>query len=338
MKRIGNLFPEIASWENLWGSAFKAAKGKKKYKRDVSRFLFHLESEIASLQTDLFQQTYKPLAYHQFTVYDPKKRLINVAPFRDRVVHHALCNYIGPILDKSLVTMSFACRKDKGMHKCLSHAKDFAKQYPYFLKLDIKKYFESISQTILKEQIARKIKDQKTLWLVGEILDKVPQNFSHGYGLPIGNLTSQHFANFYLNSLDHHIKEKLLIPAYLRYMDDLLLFSREKILLSDALQEIQMFVEEKLDLRLNVAATILAPVKEGIPFLGFRLYPGITWIQKKRWRRCKKKFLDCYRLYSKGKISPTSISMKLASMIEYLSYGNTCALRKKFLEKHTLEF
>lgn len=337
MKRYGNLFSAMLEWQNLLSATKNAAHGKRKYQPQIAQFLFRQEIELLGLKQELTTHTYLPGEYHQFTIFDPKKRLINVAPFRDRVVHHALCDLIGPILDQTLIPTSFACRLGKGMHRALQLAQIWAKKYPYFLKLDISKYFDSISHQRLQQALERKIKDADILWLIAVILEKVPPNYQQGYGLPIGNLTSQHFANYYLGSLDHYIKQELKIPAYMRYMDDLLLCAPDKLFLNNALQEIHWFAQDRLELRLKPSATILAPVKKGIPFLGFRLFPGYTWIQKKNWRRFKRNMLDKQKQYLSGKIAMASLQMSVATMINHLSYGNTYHLRKIFLDKYSIE-
>ena len=337
MKRAGNLYDKICSFSNIIQSIHKAAKGNKKYRKKIATFILNSEKEALQLQKELLTQTYIPLPYSQFTIYDPKIRIISVAQFRDRVVFHALCNYAGTILDNSLISDSYACRKNKGMHRALKKANQFIKKSSYFLKLDIEKFFETISHKKLYELIQCKIKDKKTLWLIQQIIKKVPQNYSNGFGLPIGNLTSQYFANFYLSSLDHYIKQELKIKAYTRYMDDMLLLGRDKIILVSAFQEIEAFLRERLDLRLNEKATKLGRVTQGIPFLGFRICPHKIFILQKNWKRFKKKFIKQQNKYLQGKITQQALIQSISSMTEYICHADTSNLRKNFIDRFSIE-
>jgi hypothetical protein len=165
----------------------------------------------------------------------------------------------------------------------------------------------------------------------------VPSCYAQGYGLPIGNLSSQHFANFFLHGLDHHIKQKLKIAGYVRYMDDLLLLDDDKTKLWGALQEIVPFLENILHLQINVPATCLAPVTEGVPFLGFRLYPERTLLQKNRWQRFKTKFRQRQEQYLAGEISCDALVESVQSMHNFVCLGDTYRLRRKFLDKYAIE-
>lgn len=337
MKRAGRLFTRVCALDNLMYSSKRAAKGVKKYRSRISCFLFNQEKELLQIQHELGTKTYLPRPYTQFTIYDPKKRTISVADFRDRVVYHALCNIIGPILDKTLVHHSYACRKNKGMHQALQQSKLWVKKNRYFLKLDIRKYFESISHVRLKQLLARKIKDQDVLWLINTIIDHVPPTYRSGCGLPIGNLTSQHFANYYLSSLDHYIKETLHIKEYLRYMDDMLFLSNDKMQLWDCFQEIRLHLQEILELTVNEKSSVLAPVTQGMPFLGFKIYPNRTWVQKSKWRRFKKKLLKRQSEYARGQIDKEYLTQSVAGMLDFLSYGDTYVLRKNFIDRYAIE-
>lgn len=240
-------------------------------------------------------------------------------------------------MEKTLIPDSYACRTDKGMHRALFRTVDLTKTNHYFLKLDIRKYFETISHSKLKEMVCRKIKDENALWLIDTIIEHVPKNYSNGYGLPIGNLTSQHFANFFLSPLDHYIQEKLKVKAYLRYMDDMLLMSSQKNLLWSAFQDIVIFIQDRLELKLKEKATCLAPIVQGIPFLGYKIYPNKVWIQKKNWRRFKRKFMARQEDFRQAKISSEKLARSVSGMLNYLSYANTGALLKKFLARFDVE-
>jgi retron-type reverse transcriptase len=218
----------------------KAKKGKSG-KEPVAAFMRKREDEIFALQEELQSKTYQPGAYHSFFIHDPKKRLISAAPFRDRVVHHALCNLIEPIYEARFIGDSYANRIGKGTHRAIDRAQEFSKKYPYVLQCDIRQFFPSIDHEILFDILSHHIADKDVLWLIGRILESgrgvLAEEYEMKYfegddlfavnrprGLPIGNLTSQFWANVYLNELDQFIKRELKVKAYIRYVDDFLLF------------------------------------------------------------------------------------------------------------------
>jgi len=252
MKRYGDLFGRLVSFENLLLAFLKASKGKKSNPQ-VGDFALRLEEELLLLQRELMDKTYSPGPYRTFYIYEKKKRMISAAPFRDRVVHHALCNIIGPIFERGFIYDSYANRVGKGTHRAVGRCSEFARKNPYVLKLDIKKYFPSIDHEILKGLIRRRIKDPEVLWLCDLVIDSSnPQEqvlewfpgddlfapVERRKGLPIGNQTSQFFANLYLDPLDHFVKEVLGCRYYIRYVDDILVFGPEKGYLWDVKEEI----------------------------------------------------------------------------------------------------
>ncbi|MCP4399318.1 MAG: RNA-dependent DNA polymerase, partial [bacterium] len=228
MKRAGNLFEEIACFHNLRLAAYKAFLGGKKFTPRAAAFYLNLEQELLVLEQELLSGSYRPAPYNSFIIYEPKKRRISASDFRDRVVHHAICNLLEPLLDKSLIFDSYACRTGKGSHAAVKRAQHFACRFRYCLKCDIRKYFETLDHQRLKQLLARKIKDPRLLDLLGVIIDHAVPEYQPGKGLPIGALTSQLFANLYLGELDHLVKECMRVKGYLRYMDDFLLFGSQK--------------------------------------------------------------------------------------------------------------
>lgn len=230
MKRYGNLWTEIVGFTNLLKAARKAQKGKR-FHPNILQFNTALEFELLKLQEQLTNKTYQPGNYRTFRIFEPKPRLISAAPYRDRVVHHTLCNVICPLFEKSFIPDSYANRVGLGSHRALKRFTEFARSSQFILQCDIKKYFPSIDHQILKSLVHRKIKCSDTLWLIDLLIDHSnPQEASLEYfpnddlltplerrkGLPIGNLTSQFFANVYLNNFDHFVKEKLKAKKYLR--------------------------------------------------------------------------------------------------------------------------
>lgn len=288
MKRKGNLFDRVCSFENIHLAYLKARKGKR-FKKDILSFSYGLEKNLILIKEDLETQTYKHGKYKEFIVQDSKKRLIRAPLFKDRVVHHALCNIIEPIFEKTFVFNSYACRKKKGAHKCVERSQVFLKDSKdeYCLKCDISKYFDSIKQEVLFNIIKRKIKDEKIIWLINNIINSFNQET--GVGIPIGNLTSQLFANIYLNELDQFVKHNLKQKKFVRYMDDFLILGKEKKELHMLKKEIKMFLENKLRLELNPKKANVFPLSLGIDFLGYVLFRQYILLRKNTVKRLLKK-------------------------------------------------
>ncbi len=331
MRRYGNLFEKVVSFENLLAAAKKAFRGKKDKAR-VARFYFDMETELLRIQEELLTGIYKPRPLRIFQIREPKVREIGASDFRDRVVHHALCNIIEPILERSFIHHSYACRTGKGTHSAVKQAQIFSRRYSYYLKCDIKKYFASIDHDILKESLARKFKDKKLIWLLNTIIDSA-QSDQPGKGVPIGSLTSQHFANLYLDRLDHYIKDSLRVKGYLRYMDDFILFGDEKAELHLLHSSIRAFLRDELELELKEKATIIAPVDEGVPFLGFRIYLNLVRLKHENKKRALNTLKSRSTAFKAGKISEEKYSQSLMSITEHLKIGNTYNLRKDIFNK-----
>ncbi|MGB3292211.1 MAG: RNA-directed DNA polymerase [Phormidesmis sp.] len=253
MKRYGNLWPQIINFENLWWAARKAERGKR-YRENVLDFNFNFEENLIQLQSELIAKTYQPGPYKTFKIIDPKPRIISAAPYRDRVVHHALCNIITPLFENGFIADSYANRVGFGTHRALAKFVELARSHRYVLQCDVRKYFPSIDHEILKALIRRKLKCQDTLWLIDTIIDgsneqeTVLQYFPGDImltpamrrrGLPIGNLTSQFFANVYLNGFDHFVKEQLRVKCYIRYVDDFVLLSDDRAFLQAAVSKLK---------------------------------------------------------------------------------------------------
>jgi len=335
MKRYGHLFKKACSFEALTQSALQATRGKKKKPR-VALFLQNLENEIIEIEKELGERTYHPRPYRTFKIHDPKERMICAADFRDRVVHHGVCNVLEPIFERSLIYDTYACRKDKGTLRASRRAQAFCRQHPYFLKLDVHKFFDSVDHDVLKDQLRRKVKDASLLWLLDVFIDHPVPWTEPGKGIPIGNLTSQHFANFYLSGLDHYIKEYLRIEGYVRYMDDLVLFADEKDTLWDAYQRIEQYLRENLRLRIKTGALLLAPVSQGLPFLGFRIFPGVIRINRKGWRRFRRKFMMRNGQLLKSEIDYEGWHRSVASLVGHVQQADTRILRQSFFKPRVI--
>ena len=246
-KRIGYLYESLTSWSNLYLAFEKACKHKKS-KAETTEWMYNCEKYLFELQAELREQRYRPQPYKYFVIREPKERIISVAAFRDRVVHHALVNIIEPYFEAAFIKDSYATRKGKGLNLAVQAAQDYSCRYKWYLKLDIEKFFASVNHEILLKLINRKIKDPAVMSLCRIILSNqtVSMGLDEKKGLPVGNLTSQFFANIYLNKLDHFVKQSLGYQAYVRYMDDFILFSDYPIELKQALKQIEHFVHRLL--------------------------------------------------------------------------------------------
>ncbi|MBW2431202.1 MAG: group II intron reverse transcriptase domain-containing protein [Deltaproteobacteria bacterium] len=335
MKRYGHLFEHVCSFEALTRSAHQAARGKKTKPR-VALFLQNLENEVIEIEAELLEKTYQPRPYRTFKIHDPKERMICAADFRDRVVHHAVCSVLEPIFERAFISDTYACRKHRGTLRAIKRAQAFCRRYCYFLKLDVHKFFDSVDHEVLKYQLRRKVKDLDLLRLLDVFIDHPVPWTEAGKGIPIGNLTSQHFANFYLSGLDHYIKEYLRIEGYLRYMDDLVLFADEKETLWDAAAGIEGYLEKKLRLKTRSGDVILAPVTQGLPFLGFQIFPGVIRISRKGWRRFRRKMITRNGQYFRGDIDHKDWHRSVASLIGNMQQADTRNLRAPFISTNEL--
>ena len=283
MKRAGHLIELIAETDNLLLAFYKAQRGKQA-KAEVMRYRENLDGEIAALQQQLLNGTVQVGDYRTFFVYDPKKRLICAAAFRERVLHHALMNVCHPFFERHLISSTYATRIGKGTYKALERAHSAMSRYRYVAKLDVRKYFDSVDHAILKLQLRRMFKDNVLLAIFDAIIDSYQTE--EGKGLPIGNLTSQYFANHYLSCCDHYIKETLHVPEYVRYMDDMLLFSNDSHALRHFVDEVVAYMDTVLHLRLK--PPVLVNTAVGVPFLGYRLkrfHVGLTGRSRRRFAR-----------------------------------------------------
>jgi len=310
MKTYKNLYEEIVSLKNLISAEKKAKKGKSK-KYYVQKFEENIAYELKCLHDELRTQTYRPKRLKIFILRDPKTRTISVSDFRDRVIHHALCNIIEPIFDKTFIHDSCANRKNKGTLLALNRFKKFKRKTTknlhtkaFCLKADVKHYFKEIDRNILLKTISRKIKCNKTINLIKSILN----NHSEKKGIPLGNLTSQFFANIYLNELDYFVKHKLKIKYYIRYVDDFIILDILKDKLKFWKKEIKAFLDTELKLELHQDKTKIINLSCGVDFVGFRNFYHYRLIKRrsakniinkiKQFNNCEidcEKFLESFR-------------------------------------------
>ena len=324
MRRVGGLRAQFLAFENLYLAFRKSFRATKSY--EAHRFYFYAERELFKLQKELAENRYEPRNYKYFQIRYPKERTIATAAFRDRVTHHALVNILEPIYELRFISDSYATRKGKGVHKAVLRAQRFLRSNKWFLKMDIKSYFASIDHSVLLNILAKKIKDPFILSLSAKILDKAGES---GVGIPIGNLSSQFFANVYLDIFDHFIKEKLRIPYYLRYMDDFCIFSNRKEELKALEEPITDFLEEQLRLSLKDKARMLNTSLHGLSFLGTRVFPNTIRIKRENFQASYKKLRLREYQYKKGLISYERYHAAGQSLLAYLRYWQDYPLKTR---------
>jgi len=345
VKRFGHLFPQIIAFENLLRASRKARRGKR-FRRSTALFELNLEQNLFRIIHRLENKTYMPGEYTDFTIHDPKTRQISAAPYRDRVVHHALINVIEPLIGKSFIYDTYACIKGKGTHKAVARYRQFLPQNRFVLKCDIRQYFFSIDHAILCEQVRHKIKCRDTLWLVDQIITskqwkaRAPLDYFAGddlftpvtrkKGIPIGNLTSQFFANLYLNDFDHFMKQILGCRHYIRYCDDFVVFGNDKDWLGETKQRIAEYLEQ-LRLRLHPHKSRVFRTAEGVDFLGYRIYPEFMRVRKSNVKRFRKRLRMMVRQYKEGSIGLQDIQCSINSWIGHVKHADSYGLRKEIL-------
>lgn len=314
MKSYGKLWELIVSEENLLEAWHRAKKGHGS-SPGVLTFGGDLQRNISSLREDLISGRYEPGEFYQFRIKDPKPRTISCAPVRDRVLHHALCGVIAPLLERSFIANSFACRVGKGSHLACRTVRRLAGEYSYYCKIDVRHYFDSIDHKILSSVLLPVFREKELRDLILHIINHRVPGQARGKGLPIGNLTSQWFANSYLNGLDHFMVERLgRGNGYVRYMDDILFFAQSKDVAWRLHDEAENWLREFRDLELKSEATRLAPVSVGIPFLGLRIFPSCWRLQRGRFLRTRRLAAKRFSEFENGLIEEEKFTECITSV------------------------
>jgi len=346
MKRLGGIWPRVVSFENLLLAFRKARRGKGR-SPDVALFALNLEKELLCLQRELQDDAYWPGAYRLFRIYERKPRIIAAAPFRDRVVHHAVMNLVEPSLDRTFIHDSYACRRRNGVHAAVDRHQIWARRNAYALKMDVSRYFPSIDHDILKAKLCRRIKDARVLALLDRIIDtspdieKAPTYFpgddlltplGRRRGIPIGNLTSQFLANLYLDDLDHYVKQQLKVRAYLRYVDDMVALDDDK----GRLAEVRAAVRERLAkerLLLHPLKAHISPSSEGLNLLGYLVFPNHRRLRNDNGHRFSRRMRGFARAYAAGLIDLDDIKPSLQSWTGHAMHADTLRLRARIISR-----
>lgn len=337
-------YEKIYNFQNLY-KAHTVARRSKRDTREVIEFEMNLGDNLTTLSDALKNGSYKMLDYYSFAIYDPKHRMIHALHYRDRVVQHCLCDEVlAPILDKKLIYDNAACRIGKGTHFAIGRVSkfldDFYHRYKvegYFLKCDIRKFFDNIDHAVLKQKLSKVIEDERVLLLLYQIIDSF--EVTHDRGLPLGNQTSQWFAIYYLDTIDRLVKETLGIKYYSRYMDDCVLIHQDKEYLRYCLAQIkQLAVELKIEFN---EKTEIFPIKNGVDYLGWHIYLSDTGkvirkVKQQTKYKYKRKLKYFQSAFANGLVNLPEITQVLSSYRAHLAYGHTYKLQKQILDEFTL--
>ncbi len=336
MKTYKNLFNKVVEPEALF-FAWDEFKSNKRSKEDVQKFEKNVEQEIFQLADDLKNKRYKHGPYAGFYIYDPKRRHIHKASVRDRVLHHAVFKVVNAIFEPTFISHSFSCRIGKGTHRGVaaldSMIRKATKNYTvqrFALKCDIRKFFDSIDHRILLEILKKRIRDPDLLWLLEEIIESYQSERSDLFrrrGLPIGNLTSQIFANIYMNELDQFVKHELKIKYYARYTDDFVIVGHSEEYLQGELERILSFLGSQLALDLHPDKIIVRKCTQGIDFLGYVVFPHHILLRAKTRKRIFRKLRYKVKLLKSEKITEEELNQSLQSYLGVLSNSDSHKLR-----------
>lgn len=353
MKRVGQLFERIIDYENLFQAYLNARKGKR-FRGEVLKFSNNLEENLIQLQNELIYETYEVGRYREFYVYHPKKRLIMALPFRDRVVQWAIYRVIEPYFERQFIKDSYACRVDKGTQRAAARVQYWLRQLErqpgrtYYLQMDMSKYFYRIDHDILLSIISRTIKDDAVMRLLEKIIKSEDTRFGiplgdHNYemdridgvGMPIGNLTSQLFANVYLNEMDQHAKHEMKVRHYIRYMDDIVILHKDKSALKDILLESDLFLRSELRLQIN-NKTRIDTVNHGVEFVGRRIWATHIKLKRQTVKNMKTRLKYIQKQYALGEVSIDEVRAVLASYLGLMKHTDSHRLKRKILKEFVL--
>jgi RNA-directed DNA polymerase len=326
MKRGNQLIEKIADMDNLRHAGWQAAKGKRS-SNGVLRYQQTMEQNLLTLQQQILNGKVQVGQYHYFTIYEPKQRLICASPFAQQVLHHALMQVCHPYFERSQVFHSYASRIGKGTHAAVRQAQACSRKYSWFLKLDVQQFFASVHHDTLKGQLRRLFKEETLLLIFDTIINSYTA--APGRGMPIGNLTSQYFANHFLAGLDHFILEQLRPGAYVRYMDDMVLWHNDKDWLKQAAKQVGSYVQDMLCCMLK--PVLLNHTAKGLPFLGYKIFGSSLRLTQRSRQRFTKKMNQLHQDYNTGRLNEATCQRKVLPLLAFIAPANTMALQKMVL-------
>lgn len=336
---------ELATFGNLH-RAYQAARRGKRTRPDVLEFAYDVEAHLHALADEIVSGLYRPGPYRSFVVREPKRRVVSAAPFRDRIVHHLVTSVLEPVLDRRMTADTFANRPGKGTHRAIDRCQELARRASHYLKLDMVKYFPSIDHAILRRDLERVFRPGPFLDLIDTIIDsgagvgyviEEPWVFpgdegrsDRPRGLPVGNLTSQWLANYYLSPIDHLVRRELRVCGYVRYMDDLILLAAGR----DELIEVREALRKALAarrLRLHEDRAGVHPIRAGIPFLGMRIHPTHRVLLPRRARRAARRLARKKRLVAEGRLTAAELGQSVRSWAAHAAGADSHRLRRRVL-------
>lgn len=323
MKRCGHLIERIADIDNLREAFLLTARGKNS-NRETIQFRDHLEEELFLIHTQLLDGSYRFGNYHFFTIYDPKRRIICAANFRDRVTFQAMMRVCDNIFEKYQINCSFASRRDMGVYKAINKAQDYSRRFKWFVKMDVCNFFDSIDHDCLKRMLASLFKDRMLLRFFDILIDGAES--SKGKGLPIGNLTSQYFANHYMAVADHYAKERLHVVAMVRYMDDVVFWGNDKAILLKQTEAYAYYLRNQLKLQLH--PIVINYTARGFSFLGYLVYPHTLRLNQRSRSRFRHKYTNLTKKFEEGSITQQEYQIRLLSLLAFIEKADTIGFRK----------
>ncbi|HEY4526897.1 MAG TPA: reverse transcriptase domain-containing protein [Candidatus Paceibacterota bacterium] len=339
MKIYKDIYPLIISAENLF-AAWEIFKRDKRNKPDVMEIEQNIEREIFKLHRELREKIYRHGPYSGFWIRDPKLRRINKAVVRDRILHHAIFKILNPIFEPTFIPNSYSCRVGKGTHKGVedlekmirAESRNYTKEC-WALKCDIRKFFDSIDHDVLLQMLETKIRDEDAMWLLREIVESFTvsrPNLFERRGVPIGNLTSQIFANIYMNELDQFMKQELRVKNYARYTDDFVIVSTDRKYLEWLLKPVSKFLADKLGLEMHPRKVILRRASQGVDFLGYVIFPHHTLMRASTKKRMLRKTAERVAAYESSAINEDSLKATLRSYLGVMSHADAHELTEQY--------
>lgn len=330
MKRNAIDLESIAYYDNLILAFHKAARGKH-YRQDVQKFLLTFDQNIHRLSLAILTESMPYGHCRAFYIYDPKKRLIHAACFEDRIFHHAVMNIAGEVIERAMSPNSYACRPDKGVHKAGRQVQKNLQRYAYYVKIDISAYFEKVNHACLLQILNRRFKGRAFIRQLQRIIQSYESSFQ--CGLPIGLLTSQYFANYYLDGLDRYLEVHSKVRAYVRYMDDIIWWCDSRQTAQKTLLEIKDWLQHQRHLEVKPNIQIQAS-KQGVTYCGFRLTPGAIRLTRRLKSRYQQRRQYWENLYLQGIINASQLQNLYASVQAMTANTDSREWRRKNLQLH----
>lgn len=339
---MSTIFNAITNFDNLYKSYVQVSKSKNKYSREALIFAQNETSNLLDLQQQLISGAYKFDDYIEFKVFEPKERVINAPHFKDKIVQIAIDNVLKPIFEPTFINHSYACIDNRGTHKAVEKVQQNLKQAkwqlkePFIIKFDVSRFFYSIDREILKSILRRKIKCNKTLSLLDVIIDSAAR--IDKTGIPLGNATSQLFANIYLNELDNYCKRKLRVKYYVRYMDDVVAIIDGKENAKNIMNEMIAYVNAHLNLTASIKKTKVFPLDQGVNAFGFKIYTTHKLLRNDSKKKIKRKMKKMKRLIIEGSLDKEKAEQIFGSWLGHASHSDSYNFIRKLDNKYDYIF